>query len=92
MLAEGWADVVVVLRNPEGFAALQHLTELGALDSATVIETALRAKNQSLGEAVKRRISNDGTYALTHSLIASLPVDELVTTNYDDLLERAAGC
>ena len=51
MLAEGWADVVVVLRNPEGFAALQHLTELGALDSATVIETALRAKNQSLGEA-----------------------------------------
>lgn len=63
---------------------------LGPLDKATVIETALATSGRRLGEEVAKLLPGSGPHTLTHALIASLPTDEAVTTNYDQLLERAA--
>jgi hypothetical protein len=66
-----------------------ELAKLGALDRATVIGAALERKERSVGEAVVAQIP-PGPYSLAHSLIASLPVTEVITTNYDERLENAA--
>jgi SIR2-like domain len=63
--------------------------DLALLDRATVIETALAPER--IGDAVVRFIPRKGPYSLAHSLIASLPTTEIVTTNYDTRLEVAAA-
>ena len=45
----------------------------------------------SLGTAVAERLHSD-YHSVAHCLLASLPVSELVTTNYDRLLEQAVQC
>jgi len=67
----------------------QELESLGALDRATVIATALESQHESVGDAVAAQIPA-GPYSLAHSLIAMLPVTEVITTNYDQRLEDAA--
>jgi hypothetical protein len=66
------------------------LERLPYLDQATVIATALGRTRRTIGKAVAELIPEHGPYALAHSLIATLPVTELVTTNYDTRLESAA--
>ena len=70
------------------------LGRLNVLDQARIVETRLAAQGQRLGLAVRDQISTAEHYALAHSLLAALPVSEVVTTNYDRLFEmasRAAG-
>ena len=40
-------------------------------------------------EAVAKRLKCE-RYALSHSMLASLPCSEIITTNYDQLVEKAA--
>lgn len=68
---------------------VEEMKSLGALDRATVIATALEREHRSVGDAVAAQIP-DGPYSLAHSLIATLPVTEVITTNYDRRLEDAA--
>jgi hypothetical protein len=61
---------------------------ISLLDEARIIADAYSAK-EKLGEAIEARLRSD-RYALTHALLASMPVNEVVTTNYDTLFEMAA--
>jgi hypothetical protein len=66
----------------------EGLTRLPPQDSA-----ALLARELGRGEVetfVEERFG-PGSYALAHALVADLPVQEFVTTNYDPLVELAAA-
>lgn len=64
---------------------------LGELDRAALIARRL-GDDESLGALVSEHIRERSThYALGHGLLASLPVEEVVTMNYDDLFERASA-
>lgn len=58
-----------------------------ALDRAELLRRELGA---DFGAAVAEEASRVDRYAITHSLLAALGCREVVTTNYDDLYERAA--
>lgn len=64
------------------------LTGLPAQDSAALLARELG--EEALESYVKERFG-PGPYALAHALIADLPVQEFVTTNYDPLVEQAAA-
>jgi hypothetical protein len=63
------------------------LRKLPALDQAAVIEKRLGGPDDL--RAAVRELSSGDQYGLTHALLASLPVREVVTTNYDELFELA---
>lgn len=65
-------------------AEIARLHELDVRDQASLlarVESFPREVNLVLGS---------GNYSLVHGLLASLPVREFVTTNFDELLEAAA--
>lgn len=71
----------------------QALKNLHTLDQARLIESRLGKDHLLLGQRVAKHTCASH-HALAHSLIASLPTFETVTTNYDCLFEeasRAAG-
>src|SRR5215470_2999367 len=69
----------------------EELQALGELDRAAIIQRRL-PPGASLGDAAARFIRERARrYGLSHGLLASLPVEEVITTNYDDLFERASG-
>lgn len=63
---------------------------LDPLDRARVLEGRLAGAGMALGERVAA-IFSEGRPSLTHTLLASLPVNEFATTNYDQLFERACA-
>lgn len=67
--------------------AAEAFEDLGVLDQAAVLEG--RLGQSSLIECIAERLDVPH-YAVTHGLLASFPVRENVTLNYDTLLERAA--
>ena len=66
----------------------QALSRLSILDRARLIEGRLQGRVE-LGESIKRHL-HATHHSLSHSLIAALPVSEVVTTNYDTLFEEAS--
>jgi len=68
----------------------EALGRLPALDRARIIEDRLVERHGSLGAAVGARLRTEH-YSLAHSLLAALPVAEVVTTNYDQLFEAASA-
>jgi len=64
------------------------LSRLPPQDSAALLARELG--RDRLEDFVKERFG-PGPYALAHALVADLPVQELVTTNYDPLVELAAS-
>lgn len=57
-------------------------------DQATIIARGFESR-QTMVEAIAR-LASRRRYSLTHAQLASLPVREFVTTNYDTLLEQAS--
>lgn len=82
-----WGDLLADLAGQE-LAADPQFGKLGALDQARLIRTRLPA-DVRLGQAVADRIQSHH-YSLAHGLLAALPVNEVVTTNYDTLFEEAS--
>ncbi len=72
-------------------AELEDLRRLSLMDQAHVIEERLAtiAPSISLGRSVAQMVQATH-YALSHGLLATLPVEAVVTTNYDTLFERAS--
>jgi hypothetical protein len=70
-------------------AVADELAELNPVDQAMILEKRLGGA-AGLRERIAELLSG-GTYTLTHALLAGLPTNEFVTTNYDELFERAAG-
>jgi hypothetical protein len=64
------------------------LTRLPAQDAAALLARELG--KDAMESYVQERFG-PGPYALAHALIADLPVQEFVTTNYDPLVEQAAA-
>ncbi|MCF6509763.1 SIR2 family protein [Blastococcus sp. MG754426] len=85
-----WEQLVDELATRSGLddALRAGLAGLPAQDAAALLARELGA--QELAAFVERRFG-PGPYALAHALIADLPVQEFVTTNYDPLVELAAG-
>lgn len=71
------------------------LHTLDIRDQARIVRSRLEGRAQphqranALGKAVARH-TDALRYSLTHSLLACLPVSEVVTTNYDRLFEMAS--
>lgn len=65
-----------------------QLLALPTLDQAELLERRL-GTGASLGERVAGAIKAHSRYSLSHALLAQLPTREVVTTNYDQLFERA---
>ena len=87
-----WTDLLKALavdRLPD--TEVRELQDLSELDRAALIERRLRP-GETLGEAVAQLfLRHSPRHALGHALLADLPVDEIVTTNYDALFERASA-
>lgn len=65
-----------------------YFRNLGVLDQARIVQQRL-PPGESLGKAVAEQV-RASHYSLAHALLAALPVQEVVTTNYDVLFEMAS--
>jgi hypothetical protein len=85
-----WEQLVDELAETSGLAddLRDGLSRLPLQDSAALLARELG--RERLEAYVKERFG-PGSYALAHALIADLPVQEFVTTNYDPLVEQAAS-
>jgi hypothetical protein len=85
-----WEQLVDELAEASGLAGdlRDGLSRLPPQDSAALLARELG--RERLEAFVKDRFG-PGSYALAHALIADLPVQEFVTTNYDPLVEQAAA-
>lgn len=83
-----------LLRDLAGRAGVNHQEQLDELlsldprDAGLVLNKKLRDKGCELVEEI-RSLVDKPKVSLLHQLLASLPVTEAVTTNYDVLFERA---
>jgi SIR2-like domain len=85
-----WEQLLDELAERSGLddALRAGLSQLPAQDAAALMARELG--REQLEAFVKERFG-PGHYALAHALIADLPVQEFVTTNYDPLVELAAA-
>ncbi|WP_336031153.1 SIR2 family protein [Geodermatophilus sp. FMUSA9-8] len=84
------------LNVPGGAAALSRF---GPLDAAEVLRKQAKAEASSgavdgagektLGDHVAAVLGRPQRYGLSHVLLASLDVDQVITTNFEDLYEKA---
>ena len=66
----------------------ESLSRLDLRDQATVIEKRLGGP-EKLQEEIQKTLGAYQRIGLTHALLASLKAQQSVTTNYDELFERA---
>ncbi len=84
-----WRELLETLARRVGLDAdgLARLSRLSVLDQAQLLEHEFGDR----AELMKAVVEQVGAayHSVTHALLASMPVREVVTTNYDDLFERA---
>lgn len=85
-----WSELLKRLNNRLGHKDLRQpdLGKLDPRDQATLLERRFQAAGRRIGDSVRDELGGD-TYALQHGLLASLPVSEVVTTNFDTQFEAA---
>ena len=77
-------------------AAALFESSLGNLERAAVIDAYLAAHGDSSVPPIDRRnelvkqLTRSDHHALVHALLASLPIREVATTNYDEMFELAS--
>ncbi len=86
-----WKELLESL-YPAAIATTQKskLTDLDYRDQATLIEQELGGREKLLA-SLTQEIEGFSRIGLTHCLLASLGSQEAVTTNYDNLFERACA-
>jgi SIR2-like domain len=84
-----WGELLSKLAAKAGMSEQEQegLRRLNPLDQAAIIEKRLGGSD-GLQEALRDLFTSDHA-ALSHFLLAGLPVREVVTTNYDQLFELA---
>ncbi len=65
--------------------------DLDLLDKARLISIRLEQNNNKIGEIVARLISKYKYSSINHMILSSLPVSEVITTNYDQLFENTSA-
>ncbi len=84
-----WQDLLTALhRDDISEEEKLSLSNLDPRDRATLIEFAVGGRAQLLAR-LAREIGRCERFGLTHSLLASIGAEQAVTTNYDNLYERA---
>ncbi|OGQ24428.1 MAG: hypothetical protein A2138_05095 [Deltaproteobacteria bacterium RBG_16_71_12] len=86
-----WDELLRLLaRERMPGAVLDDLQRLSELDRAALVQRRLQP-GETMGGAVAALLKSLARrHSLGHALLANLPVDEVVTTNYDDLFEHAS--
>jgi hypothetical protein len=87
-----WGGLIRELAARAGMSADEQsaLAELrNVLDQASIVERRLSEASVRIGQAVYEVLAPHRHYALAHALLAALPVRETITTNYDQLFEKA---
>jgi hypothetical protein len=87
-----WGELIDRLAARAGMTAEDRDELAGvrsALDQATIVARWLERGGESIGTAVNAVMRGHDRYALTHALLAALPVREVITTNYDRLFDEA---
>jgi hypothetical protein len=69
---------------------IRALAQFNVLDQARLLAGRLRVNDVELGERIADRFQVEHS-SLVHALVAGLPVNEVVTTNYDVLFEQASA-
>jgi len=84
-----WRELLHHIGNELGMTDVEidSLAGLDPRDQATVLS---KKSPERFPEAVARAMAKE-RYSLTHGLLASLPVKETVTTNFDTLFESASN-
>lgn len=87
-----WAELLASLAAAAGMAEGERelLGRMDMLDQARILAIRLEAREQRIGQAVRDQLQQ-AQYGLAHSLLASLSVNEVATTNYDQLFEHASA-
>lgn len=87
----GWDALLTMLASDAAFNEheMEALHELSILDRARIIRSRLESKGRSATASLERVLTAPH-HSLTHGLLASLNVVEVVTTNYDTLFETAS--
>lgn len=87
----GWRDLLRQLagklREPIPLVDLERLHD--DRDRAALLEKRFKAEGRALADELVRHLGQS-RYSLQHGLLSSLPVNEVTTTNFDELFETAA--
>ena len=85
-----WDELLRGLAEDVGFtdAQVKELGGLDARDAGALLERRLGGADD-LDAAIRRRFDRPAMPSLAHCLLASIPIAESATTNYDTLFERA---
>jgi hypothetical protein len=85
-----WRDLLTALAQEADLAhsEIKALRSLDARDAGAILERRYRDKG-GLDQAIRRRFEGPEVPSLAHYLLASIPITEAATTNYDSLFERA---
>lgn len=75
---------------PDGGAPDNDFENLRLLDRARLIADRLNEKGVHVGEEIKELFKGHIHHSLVQTILAALPVKEVVTTNYDTLFEQAS--
>lgn len=86
-----WRELLDRIAAPKlNEAERGDLSSLDLRDYATLVERELGSR-QALLDAIHEKTGGDRRVGLTHALLASLGAEQAVTTNYDNLFERACA-
>lgn len=79
-----WTDLLLGLADAAQFNDREALKAMSALDAAAILEKRLGAKDF---RAEVARLTTSPCFGLGRALTAPMPIDERVTTNYDECIE-----
>ncbi|WP_409333296.1 SIR2 family NAD-dependent protein deacylase [Trujillonella humicola] len=94
-----WSELLADLARRVGIKQPAQLSTLGPLDAAEVLRRAAdrrerdrpasERRSNPLGHLVAEVIGGRSRYALSHAHLAALDADQVITTNFDRLYEKA---
>lgn len=87
----GWTDLLAEIgQNTVPPTPLEHLNQLGdPRDMANLLKLRLKREEKSLESLLNKRLKGS-KYSLQHGLLSSLPCNEFITTNVDELFELSS--
>lgn len=67
-----------------------RMKDFNFLDRAKIIQILLQKRaGKNMAKEIVKRLSSK-VFSLAHALTSSLPINEIITTNYDVLFEEAS--
>ena len=86
-----WGALLKKLAKKTGITSeqdLEDMSKLNFLDQARLVSQRMGGQ-EKLSQAIASELTCD-VYSIVHALLAALPIESTVTTNYDTLFEMAS--